>query len=216
MRKSWCIFIYIIAFLLFTPFVKGQVNAAFLKFDKTSYSVAKDGTVQVGVVLDAGSDSVRSTDIYVTYDPAMVQALMVTPDTFFPTVTNDITSGRVAINAYVDDAAASKTGSGTVAKITFKGLTNGTGTLAFDCGSSTGSKITKNDVNFTNIIVCTQNTTASMAVGTGVNTSPTVAPTGQLTPTPSILPKSGIFDNVIKFAVPGTVFLLIGLALKLL
>jgi hypothetical protein len=55
-------------------------------------------------------------------------------------------------------------------------------------------------------------------VGSGVAVTPTTDPElgPSAYPTPSTLPKSGVFDNVIKFAVPGAILLFIGTAARLL
>ncbi len=200
-------------------FFKGQALAAFLKTDKTSYTVVKDGTFNVDVIVDAGTDVIRSTDVILVYDPTILTAQSVTAGTFFPTVANNIASGKVTITAYVDNAASSKSGSGTVATVSFKGIKDGSGTLTFDCGSATGSKVTKNDTNFTNVIVCTQNTSSSVTVGAGgaaTTATPTPASSTPGATTPAALPQSGFFDNTANIAFPGMVLLLIGLGLKLL
>ncbi len=202
-------------FFLIAPFILGSVEAATLKFDKTSVTVTVGGTVTVGVIVDAGSDQISSTDAYVTYDATLLEPETVAAGTFFPTVTNNITSGKVYIAGLVDDPATSKTGTGTLATITFKGLANGTGTLAFDCqatGSNT-SKIVKNDLNATNIISCADNGTAAVSVGTGAGAS---SSTSANLATPSALPRTGIFENMRNIAVPGAILFLLGTAVRLL
>jgi hypothetical protein len=54
---------------------------------------------------------------------------------YFTTVTNNIASGKIFIAGYVGSSTPYKTGSGTLASITFKALKSGTGTLTFDCQS---------------------------------------------------------------------------------
>lgn len=208
-----------IGFLLFAScplFFAGHVEAAYLKFGSTSVSATANQTFTVDVIVDAGTDLITSTDIWVTFDPAYLQAQTVTPGAFFPAVTNNITSGSVSITGLIVDPATYRTGVGTVATITFKALKNGTSTLGFDCRSevSNTSKIIKNDINATNIIVCTQNVSTTVTIGTGGTTSsqsstitaaPSVVPT-----TPSSLPKTGVAENIAKFAAPGIMLLLIG------
>lgn len=188
------------------------VNAAFLQFDKPIVSANPQQAFQIALVVDAGSDQISSTDVYVLYDASLLQAQSVVAGTFFPTVTNNITSGKVYIAGLVDDPATYKTGSGTVATITFLPLKNGSGTLTFDCqpGVSSSSKIIKNDLNATNVIVCSQNGTSSVTVGAGGGGAG-----GGTLVTPSVLPRTGMFENVVKVAIPGMILILIGGVLKL-
>ena len=208
------ILLALMIFLGLTPFVF-SVEAGSLTFDKSTATATNGGTFQVGVVMNPGSDSIYSTDIYVIYDGTLLKATGVTAGTLFPTVTNDIaTSGRVYIAGLVNDSGSPVTTSGTVATITFQGLKDGTGTLSFDCNSS---KIIKNDLNATNVIVCTQNGTSAVTIGAGgSSSSPTAtpAPNTGVAETPSELPQTGIWDNVVKFALPGMVLLILGGALR--
>lgn len=211
------IFITIVLFLsaLFVvPIIGNGVHAGFLKFDTTTAAPNVGQTFQVQVIVDVGSDQATSTDVYVMYDASLVQATNVASGTFFPTVTNNLSTGRVYIAGLVDDPASSKTGNGTLATITFKTLKAGSGTISFDCQNvSNSSKIIKNDINATNIITCSQNGTMAVTVGGG-----SASTTGSTAPTtaPSELPRSGVFENVMKFALPGIILLLLGSSLRLL
>ena len=202
-------------FIGLTPVVF-SVEAASLTFDKSTATATNGGTFQVGVVMNPGSDIIYSTDIYVIYDATLFKATNVAAGTLFPNVANDTaTSGRVYIAGYVNDTGSSVTTSGTVATITFQGLKDGSGTLSFDCNSS---KIIKNDLNATNVIVCTQNGTSAITIGAGGGPSPTATPapaenTG-VAESPTELPQTGIWDNVVKFAVPGVILLILGSALR--
>ena len=200
--KKVVLFCLLVAYIWLLPKVFGQVSAASLKFDKTSASVDVGGTLSVGVIVDAGSDEISSTDIYVTYDASFVEAQSVDAGSFFPTVTNNISSGRIYIAGMVDDPASSKTGSGTVATITFKGLKNGSGAISFDF---TSSKVIKDDINATNIMDCNANGSLTVTVGSGgtpVN--------------PTELPKSGIFDDMVKWSQWGIVLVIVGGVVRLL
>ena len=195
---------YLVFFL--SGLVFGQVNAATLKFDKTAVTVNANETFQIAVIVDSGTEQISSTDAYVLYDATLLEAQSVAAGSFFPTVTNNITSGKVYIAAFVDDPATYKTDSGTIATITFKTLKNGSGNLTFDCPN--GSKIVKNDLNATNIIECSQNGTSSVSVG-GAGTGATTYPT------PSVLPQTGIFANIAKAAIPGMILIMLGGMLRL-
>ena len=187
------------------PVVFGSANAASLKFDKTTVSTTNGGTFQIAVTVDPGSDALSSTDVYVTFDSTLLKANSVTAGSLFPTVSNDIsTAGKVYIAGMVNDPASSISTTGTLATITFQGLKDGTATLSFDCATS---KIIKNDINSSNVIVCSTNGTSAVTIGSG-GTAPTSAPVSEL-------PQSGVFDNVVKLVIPGIILLLLGSIFRL-
>jgi hypothetical protein len=136
--------------------------------------------------------------------------------------------GEIYIAGLVDDPANSKTGSGVLATITFRGKTNGAATLAFFCKpgeTATDSNIAKNDLNATDIIQCASNGSSAIKVGAGTGTTGTGTGTGTGSTTtgsstktggssvPSQLPKSGVMDEMFKWAIPGTILLLVGTSL---
>jgi len=200
-------------------FCSAAVEASYLKFDQTAVTVTNGATYQAQVMLDAGTDQVTSTDVWVIYDATLLEAQTVASGTFFPTVTNNITPGKVYIAGLIVDPGTYKTGSGTVATITFRALKNGSGTLTFDCRTdvSNSSKIIKNDVNATNIITCSQNGTQTVTVGASTGTTPTSTP-AVLGATPSVvptaLPQSGIMDNFNHLLGPGLILFLFGVILR--
>lgn len=210
-------------FLGLAPTIFG-VSAASLKFNNNSATVSNGGTFQIQVIVDPGSDSINSVDAYITYDGSLLKATGVSAGSLFPTVTNDVaSSGIVYIAGLVNDPANSISSSGTLATITFQGLKEGSGTLAFDCGSS---KVVKNDLNATNVLTCSANGTSAITVGAGSSggTNPTATPTqgadggtdntgGE---TPTELPQTGIWDNVAMLAIPGALLLLLGGAMRLI
>jgi len=209
MNNLFKTFLSLVIFLVVAPFVF-SAQAASLKFDKTTATAANGATFQISVTVEPGSDALNSTDVYVTYDATLLKATLVSAGSLFPTVSNDIsTSGKVYIAGMVNDPASSISTAGTLATITFQGLKEGTGTLSFDCNTS---KITKNDNNASNVMTCSQNGTTAITVGSGSGTAPTTAPNNSA---PAELPQSGIFDNVVKFAFPGAILLILGSVLRL-
>ncbi len=217
MKKKWLIKILsLIVLFIIIPIFIGTVNAASLKFDKTTVSVTNGGTFQIAVTVDPGSDALSSVDAYVIFDAAYLKATVVTAGSLFPTVSNDIsTSGKVYIAGMVNDPASSISTAGTLATITFQALKDGTATLAFNCNTS---KIIKNDINASNVIVCSTNGTSAVTIGSGSSggtTNPTATPAAN-TGVADELPKSGIFDNVVKFAIPGAILFLLGVLAKLM
>ncbi|PIY69313.1 hypothetical protein COY90_01260 [Candidatus Roizmanbacteria bacterium CG_4_10_14_0_8_um_filter_39_9] len=204
---------FIFLFLLFLSLVSVErVEAASLRFGTTTVSTNANQTFTTDVVVDAGTDQVTSSDIWVVYDPTYLEAQTVTSGTYFPAVTNNITSGKVSITGLIVDPGTYKTGNGVIATITFKGLKNGNTNVTFDCRTdvSNSSKIIKNDINATNIIVCSENGQLAVGIGVAANSSssgyvPVANPT-----LPSSLPQTGIAENIVKFAAPGIILLFIG------
>ena len=208
MKKIFVITGIILTAFFFLPKVLGRVDAAGLSFNPSTAATAANSQFSVKVNINAGSEQIVSTDIYVVFDGSGLRADSVAAGSYFPTVSNNITTGRVYIAGMVDDPATSKTGSGEVATISFTALKEGSFTISIDCNSS---KIVKNDINATNIINCSENGTAAVTVGSG--TSGTTAGTttgGDAGQSTTSLPRSGVFDNVIKWAVPGTILLIMG------
>jgi len=202
---------FILLFLVI-PFFLGSVQAASLKFDKTTVSASNGGTFQVAVTVEPGSDALNSTDVYVSFDSTLLKATSVTAGSLFPTVTNDIsTAGKVYIAGMVNDPANSISTTGTLATITFQGLKEGTGTLTFDCNTS---KIIKNDLNATNVLSCSTNNSCAVTIGSG-GTAPTATPGADGGNNIEELPQSGVFENLIKFAVPGFILVMFGTIMKL-
>lgn len=198
------LFFLILVFLSF-PLLSKPIWAGSLGFDKTSATAANGETFQIAVTVDPGSDGINSTDAYISYDASLLKATAVSAGALFPTVSNDLsTSGTVYIAGMVDDPASSISTAGTLATITFQGLKDGTGTLSFDCATS---KIIKNDINASNVIVCSANGTSAVTIGSG-GTAPTSAPVSEL-------PQSGVFDNVVKLVIPGIILLLLGSIFRL-
>lgn len=217
MNKKFLLqFIFALGLFFVLPLVQLSF-AATLQFDPTTINTQAEQTFEVKVNVDAGSDEITSVDVYIIYDKNVVEVQSVNDGTFFNTVSKDTSQpGRSYLAGMVDDPASSKTGSGTLATFVFKAKTNGSTTLTFDCtsGLTTDSNITKNDLNATDIIQCDGNGRSVITVGTGSSSNGTTQPTS--TPTSSQLPKTGIFDNVLKYSIPGAILLLIGAAAKMM
>jgi len=218
--KKTLLFLILIFFFLPSFLV---VEAATFSFDKSSYSVGVAQTFQIQVNIDTGGEQVNGADAYINYDSSFLSVEDVSAGSFFPTVTNDTaTAGKVYIAGLVDDPASPKTGSGTLATITFKGLKDGTVNLTFDCNNS---KIVKGDTNATNILQCSSDYKAVISVGSGSDGGSSSSSSNSSSSNdqsnssnnnqPKTLPKSGIFENLINFAIPGSILFLIGGGLKL-
>lgn len=176
--------ITIVVLSLFFFYSQQAAYAASLQFSPASGTSVQGNTFQVSVLVNAGSDEVSSTDAYVLYDPAILQFQSFQAGNFFPYVVhNPVPAGKISIRGIVEDAATSRTGSGTLGTITFKALsaTASSATLTFFCdlNASDTSKIVKSDLNATNLIVCTQNNSYISTISSPTPTKPA----GSITPT---------------------------------
>lgn len=211
MKKSLYQILFFILALLVYPLIGQQVSAASFTYDKTTVTVGVNETFSVTVNVNAGTDQTNSGQVYLLYDATLLQAQSVTAGSFFPVVSNNITSGKVFIVGYVDGSSSTlyKTGSGVLATVVFKGLKNGTGTLTIDCrsGVSDSSQIIKyNDANATNLITCSENNSVAVAVGTGASGGESKGGT---------LPQSGIMDHFNQMAVIGLGLAMFGVMIRL-
>lgn len=212
MEKKLIIQLILFIFVLLVFPLLTTVSAAVFFFDPSTVNTQPEQTFEVKVNVDAGSDQITSVDAYILYDSNLLEIQKVDDGTFFSTVSKDTSQpDKVYLAGMVDDPATSKSGVGTLATITFKAKTNGSTTLTFDCtpGSTTDSNISKNDLNATDIIQCESNGKLTITIGNGGSTQ-------QPTPTPSQLPRSGIFNNMLKYSIPGVILLLFGTATKLI
>lgn len=72
MKNFFLTLIFLAFTFLFSASIIGQTRAAFLKFDQAAFSGNVGNTIQVQVIVDAGSDQISSTDAYVLYDPTLL------------------------------------------------------------------------------------------------------------------------------------------------
>lgn len=203
-------------FVILLVYFSKAVFAATVNFDKTSITTQSGASFSLQVNIDAGSDEIRSTDIYLNFDSGYLQVESVNEGSFFPTVTSDTsTAGQVYLAGMVDDPAVTKTGSGTLATVNFKALKDGSTTISLNCSSS---KIVKADIDATNILNCSQTVSVDVTIGSGSSGSSSSGDSSTSTNSnlPSSLPRTGIFENLQKAAKPGLIFLLIGGLLRII
>lgn len=203
---------------LFLFIAVASASAATLNFNPNSVSTQQDGTFSVDVLVDSGTEQITGTDIYVLYDPQYLELQTVTAGSFFPKTDNIPSSGKLYVWGVIENQGEYKSGQGVVSTLTFKTIKSGNTTVQFDCNLSNTetSKILKNDINATNVINCGGNGSLLVnAPGTGTTTTTTGTSTTSTTSTPSTLPQSGVYENVMKYSVPGMILMFIGVALRL-
>ncbi|MCX6730515.1 MAG: hypothetical protein NTZ55_01580 [Candidatus Roizmanbacteria bacterium] len=194
-----CLFAYLFATL--------PVEAASLKFDQGTVTVAPGSTFTLNAVIDAGSDQITSTDMWILYDSTLIEAQSASAAAYFPAVTNNITAGKIYIAGLVTDPGK-----------------NGQATLTYDCRAdvSNSSKVIKNAVDPINVINCAQNGTSIVTIGSG-GTATSLTPTA-FVPTsvysqqtrPTALPQSGIMDEMPKLFIAGGIFVMVGIMMRVL
>lgn len=186
-----------------------RVEAASLLFDPASSAIEEGETFSVDITIDAGTKQVAGTDIYITYDSSIVSLQSVTGGDYFPLVSNIPTTDKLYISGVIANQGEYKTGTGTVATLVFKGEAEGSTTLKFTCDltQTETSKINQNDINASNIIDCSTLTDHTVTIGGGGTSATT---------TPTTLPASGVYDDMVRYSTLGGVLLFAGLGLRLI
>ena len=197
------VFVFVLTATVSTAYAAGTLD-----FDPDSTDVAVDQTFTVDIDIDAGTDQIASTDIYIDFDETFLELDTVTDGDYFPDVSNQPLTGRLYIAGLIENPGEYKEGTGNVAQVTFKAIAQGSTSITFDCDTAETetSKIVKNDANATNVIDCD-----ALAAHT-VNIT---ASDGTTSTTTSALPQSGVYDEVLKYLSFGGVLLLLGIAMRI-
>lgn len=230
---------FLISFLLYLALagVMGSVEAANLRFDPTSFSGQPGDTFDVDILVNPDSEQVSAVDVYLNFDSADVSATNVQVTDLFDNINQTIDTNQVYLNGIFTDATKYIDEEGILATITFELNSANDGTLQFYCdkAQSSTSKIIRNDVNATNVIECSELSLFSINGGTTAPDSSGGGSSSGVTPTTlpasgggqqqqqqqqqnvvyaSTLPESGIFDNVLKYSIPGAVMIVLGVIIK--
>ncbi len=200
-----------------------SVHAATLLFDPTSASAAVGSPIELGIVVNAGSDEILAVDAQIRYDKNTLEVETCVDGTFLKVARKDFgTPGQIYIAGIVEDPGSPVTGKGTMATCTFKVKGNATTNVMYACTpgeTASDSNVAKNNADATDVIQCPDNGVAVITAGTGLGGAPTATPSGTIGGTgdlPTQLPKTGIIDELMKFAVPGAILVAIGLVSKVL
>lgn len=207
-------------FLMITAIIPvfARVEAASLSFNPASVSSSIDKTFDLDVKVDAGSKEVLGVDALLQYDNTKLRVEGITDGTYLTIGQKDTNeSGKVYIAGVVDSPGESVTGAGTLATIKFKVIDGGQSEVKYICevGETNESNILENSTDAPDLIDCSANgkATISVAGGSTTGTNPTGTSSSGGTTT---LPKTGVFDNLVTFAVIGGILLVVGSAAKLL
>lgn len=135
---------------------------ASLSFDPTTITVSRGDIVPVDILMYTGDDSVLSSDIWVTYDPAMITLSSVDNpeiekgDLFTHVDAKYISPGKLYLYAIQNTQDAATQANGKVATVYFRAQASGQTQLRFDCVpfAQKTSQIIRNDSSLTNVINC--------------------------------------------------------------
>ncbi len=190
-----------------TASLSGVYAAGTLDFDPDSTEVGVDQTFTIDINIDAGTDQIASTDIYIDFDETLVELDTVTDGDYFPDVSNQPLTGRLYIAGLMENPGEYKEGTGNVAKVTFRAIALGSTSISFDCDDteSETSKIVQNDANATDIIDCDALTSHTVTI--------TAEATDNSTDT---LPQSGTYDDAVSYLSYGGILLLLGVGIRVI
>ena len=152
---------YIFIFLLVLLFSAPSVFAApaSLSFDPIDIQTTTGKTIDVTVNIFTGRQAVASTDVWLTYDPSILQPIINTVKTgsLFDTIElKVIEPGKLYIYGIQENPRQVEPVQGTLAIIQFNTLKAGSSHLAFVCDSAqkSSSQIIASDENLSNVISC--------------------------------------------------------------
>ena len=200
--------------------------AATLSLDPATQSIPTGDTFDVLLRIDTEGESTTSTDAVMTFDSSILSVVSIEEgdhgsSPFFPDLFQNISPGEIYIGASVIESIDTRSGTGTVATMTFKGVSPGVSDVIFDCtpGKTSDTNISKSDKNATDIVVCTALTNGRYTVGSGpvqpADPTPTGAVVSTSTPTPT-MPTSGSAEVTISIAGIGMILLILGLGNRIL
>lgn len=204
--------LFIATVVSMTLFLSGSIlYAATFNFSPTSTEVLPDSTFDVALDIDAGTEQVAGTDIYLTYDATYLEVQTITDGDYFPQVENVPSTGRLYVSGFVNTQGDYKTGSGTVATVTFKALQEGVTTITYDCDpdQTDTSKIVQNDTAVTNILDCDSLQAHAVTISASATGS------SSTTSTTSELPQSGVVEDMLSYAMWGGILVGIWVVLRL-
>lgn len=148
---------FFLAFLIFVigSFFAVRTEAASrLYFDPASATAVQGTDFQINVQIDTSGASVFGADATITFPADGMVVKSVTNGGFFTDFSYAQSSGQLELHGFFSNLYQTKSGTGTLATVTFTALKNtGTDTAGFVC-SATGSSTEIIDSNGKNILSC--------------------------------------------------------------
>lgn len=222
MNRKYLFLPFLFLLLLKVGAVQAQAGAR-LSLSPASGSYSNGDQFVVSVNVDTAGQDAMAVDALINFDSTRLEAKTVTKGDFFGGFDYkiDASSGRITIYSFSEQTLQTKSGTGTVATITFAAKAVGTASVSFLCqaGGDTDSAIWNASAN--DLIDCPSNGSGSYTIGSGGGTT---APTATRTPTttsapgaptatPSQLPATGIDAPLVLLLTGGSLMLLLGVLL---
>jgi len=190
------VFLIAFFFLLTAFFVDGKDALAGprLYFEPATGSYDNGEEFTVVLKIDTNGEEVRAADGIINFDNTRLEVKTVTKadDPFFPDMTYNIAAddGRLSIFSFETEALGSASGSGSLAKITFKAIAEGTASVSLLCqsGDDTDSGIWSSSDD---IIDCASNGSGSYLIGGGTGGGATPASAGAAATGGGVAPAGG-------------------------
>jgi hypothetical protein len=147
-----------------------------------------DQTFTVNVDINTGTNTVIGTELHITFDKTKLEATAAAPGDFFvgpqeaqKNLDND--AGEVTYTLYLPTGSSPKTGSGTVAILTFKALAAGDADIAFKNPDTIIGGTGEGGQNV--LVSATDSSVTVQSAGGNPTPTPTTDPGGNPTPTPT-------------------------------
>lgn len=167
--------------------------ATTLSFDQTSLSKNVGDVFTLAVQINTGTNTISGAELHIQYDSSKLVASSITmaADPFLPVLLNDgtISSGGFAFITLGSQPSQPKTGTGTLATITFR-ATASTGGAPTLIRFTTDTKVA--GTGEAGNVLASQPAPASVTIGVATTSTPTPSSTPTATPIKTPTPTSGV------------------------
>lgn len=222
MRK---LFLTLLFFSFFGGVLAVEAKAARLYLTPAdgTYSIGDEFDLELGI--DTGGEESMAADALLNFDSTKLEVVSVVKGSFFPgsdyNIDND--NGRLTIYSFSEQALQTNSGTGVLANITFKALTEGSAAVSFLCETGNDVDSAVWDAQGNDLINCGSNGSGTYTIGSGgggveptdvpVATSAPDAPVATSAPdaptsTPSQLPETGVETPLLVIGLGGVIMLL--------
>lgn len=183
------------------------INKAFFSLSPPDVLPRVGQTFNIDITLSTDEANVKSADAVLTFDPAKLSVVTLTPGAIFDSypVKSFDALGNIKLSGLMSLSTASFSGIGKFGTITFKGISSGTTTVSFFCtpGETNDSNITQILTNM-DIIDCGKLSPSSISIAAAVG-APTATPVATASP-----PPAGNINSTFLLSVLGLGFLTAG------
>jgi len=203
------VFLLILFLFLAIPFsLWAQTTSPHLSLSPTVKEISTGVNFNTTVSVDAGEQSISGVDVIIQYNSSLLEIVSISEGSFFPTITTITTTpGKIEIYG-IANTGSPKSGTGTLATITFRGKSAGTATVSFTCQQDSTTDSNINSTSDTDVIICADNISASYVIsasgGTITETETTTASED--------LPQTGFLEPTALIIGGGVVLMILGLA----